>query len=125
VQGSDDGVVAEGLEVVEIAEVARLIEAGAAHGLFTAREEAYARSRADPERRLAARLAAKRAAVRLLGGSVDPGDLEVLPARGGPPGLGLSPRAERRAHELGAWRAIVSLTHGETHAAASVLLLRE
>lgn len=116
---------AEALEVVAIAEVAGL---GAVEGgptPFTEAERAYARSKSDPERRLAARLAAKRAACRALGEGIEPGEIEVLPARGGPPRLRLSERAQQRLRGLGASRALVSLTHGETHAAASVLLLRD
>lgn len=109
---------ASALEVVAIEEVARL---GAANrSVFSSAERAYAASKSDPDRRLAARLAAKRAAARLLG--VDPADVEVL-REGGPPRLSLSPKAEARLVALGAARALVSLTHGRTHAAASVLLI--
>lgn len=120
----DDGVVASGLEVVEIAEVARLLAAGEA-GPFSAAERAYARPKRDPARRLAARLAAKRAAAALLGAGMAPADVEVLRGSFGPPRLALSERARRRLAELGASRALVSLTHGIEHAAASVLLLRD
>jgi hypothetical protein len=51
-----DGVVASALEVLEVAEVAPLL-AGGAHP-FSAGALAHARARTDPERRLAARLAA-------------------------------------------------------------------
>lgn len=121
----DDGVVAGALEVLEIAEVAALL-AGDPDGAmpFTQAERAYARSKSDPERRLAARLAAKRAAARLLGGGIALDEIEVLRARGGPPRIRLSERARARLVTLGAGRVLVSLTHGETHAAASVLLLR-
>jgi phosphopantetheinyl transferase (holo-ACP synthase) len=91
-----DGVVASALEVLEVAEVARL----------------------------AARLAAKRAAARLLGGGVSPSDVEVSRRPGGPPSLRLSPRAEARLHEQGADQILVSLTHERRHAAAAVLLIR-
>lgn len=107
-------------EVVAIDEVGRL---EVATRVFTAAERAYAASKSDPERRLAARLAAKRAAAALLGEGIEPADIEVLAARGGPPRLSLSARALERLRALGAERALVSLTHGRTHAAASVLLL--
>ncbi|HET7292108.1 MAG TPA: holo-ACP synthase [Vicinamibacteria bacterium] len=112
-----DGVVASALEIVAIEEAA-----GVSPESFSAAEQAYAASKSDPVRRLAARLAAKRAAAHLL--AVDPAEVEVLPARGGPPRLRLSPRAERNLAELGARRTLLSLTHGRTHAAAAVLLLR-
>jgi len=118
----DDGLVAEAVEVLEIAEVAGVLARGP--GPFSEAELAYARDKSDPERRLAARLAAKRAAVRLLGGNVAEDDVEVLRGPGGPPRLRLSARAEERLAHLGAARALVSLTHGREHAAATVLLVR-
>ena len=121
-EDDEDGVVAEAIEVLAIAEVAGLLADG--RGPFSEAELAYARDKSDPERRLAARLAAKRAAVRLLGAGVAENDVEVLRGAGGPPRLRLSPRAEERLVRLGAERALVSLTHGREHAAAAVLLVR-
>jgi holo-[acyl-carrier protein] synthase len=115
----EHGVVASALEVLDIAEVERLDDRG--RRVFSPAERAYAESKSDPARRLAARLAAKRAAARLLG--VDPEDVEVRRRAGGPPRVVLSPRAEERLRSLGAARVLVSLTHGRTHAAASVLLI--
>lgn len=117
-----DGVVASAIEVLEVAEVGPLLAAGA-HP-FSAEELAFARARPDPERRLAARLAAKRAAARLLGGDVSASDVEVSRRPGQPPGLRLSPRAESRLRARGADRILVSLTHERRHAAAAVLLIR-
>ncbi len=119
----DEGVVASAVEVLEIDEVKHRLAQGE-DALFTEAERAYARSKSDPERRLAARLAAKRAACRLLGGDVTPADVEVVRDRAGPPGLRLSARARRRLLALGAARALVSLTHERRHAAAAVVLLR-
>jgi phosphopantetheinyl transferase (holo-ACP synthase) len=113
------GVVAEAVAVVTVAETERLLTAGTAP--FHAAEIAYARSKSDPARRLAARLAAKRAAAGLL--EIEPAEVEVLPARGGPPGLRLSPAGEARLRRRGAARVLVSLTHGRTHAAALVVLV--
>ena len=112
---------AEAFEIVPIAEVGGVRPAG----VFTRAEEEYARSKSDPERRLAARLAAKRAAVRVLGPGVVPADIEVLPSRGAPPRLRLSPTALSRLRATGAARILVSLTHGRAHAAAAVLLVRD
>ena len=111
------------VEILDIAEVAGLLAPGSVHP-FTAAELAYARAKSDPERRLAARLAAKRAAARLLGGGAQTSEVEVLRAAGGPPRLELKGRARERLAGLGADRAIVSLTHGREQAAAAVLLLR-
>lgn len=121
--GLADEVVGHAIEVLEIAEVAALLADGAGHP-FTRSELAYARATRDPDRRLAARLAAKRAVARLLGGGVDPAEVEVVRRPGAPPRLGFSDRARARLAELGADRALCSLTHGREQAAASVLLLR-
>jgi len=128
----DEGVVACAFEIVEIEETERLLasaigEAGGEAALppFSAGELRYARSKSDPARRLAARLAAKRAAVRALGGDARAEDVEVRRGAYGPPALHLSPRAEVLMRERGAVRALVSLTHERRHAAAAVLFLRE
>lgn len=92
--------------------------------VFTAGEEAYARAKRDPERRLAARLAAKQAAQRLLGGGAGLGEIEVIRGHDGPPVLRLSGVAKERMADLGASGALVSLTHERLHAAAVVVLLR-
>jgi phosphopantetheinyl transferase (holo-ACP synthase) len=120
--GASD-VVASATCVLEIEELERMPERDRA-ALFSPAETAYARSRTDPERRLAARLAAKRAVRRLLGEDLAAGEIEVLPSRGGPPGLRLGTEAGARLRALGAARALVSLTHERRHAAAAVLLVR-
>ena len=120
----DDGVVAEAVEVLAISEVAPLLAAGG-RGPFSEAELAYARAKSDPERRLAARLAAKRAGVRLLAPGVDESDLEIVRTPGLAPRLRLSARAQERLRHRGANAVLVSLTHGREHAAAAVLLLRD
>lgn len=118
----EDGVVASAFALVEIDAVKHL---RSQEGVFTAEEQAYARGKSDPERRLAARLAAKQAAQRLLGGGVSLGEIEVVRGRQGPPVLRLSGEAQGRMRELGASSARVSLTHERRHAAAVVVLLEE
>lgn len=110
---------AHALEVVAIDEVGADTAA-----VFSEGERAYAESKSDPERRLAARLAAKRAAARALGGGVPLEDVEVRAGYGGPPTLRLSGEAAARLRRLGGDFTRVSLTHGLRHAAASVLVLR-
>jgi len=121
---ADDGVVASGVVVVEVEEAERLLAAGGG-GVFTEGEILYARARVDPGRRLAARLAAKRAARRLLGGDAVESEIEVWRGEYGPPSLRVSGAARDRMQELGAARALVSLTHEKSHAAALVVLLRD
>jgi holo-[acyl-carrier-protein] synthase len=118
----EDGVVASAFALVEIEAVKHL---RSREDVFTAEEETYARARSDPERRLAARLAAKQAAQRLLGGGVPLGEIEIVRGRRGPPVLRLTGGAEERMRELGASSALVSLTHERRHAAAVVVFLEE
>jgi phosphopantetheinyl transferase (holo-ACP synthase) len=121
-EDEDHGVVASAFRIVEIEEAASLLAAGG--GVWSAGELRYARDKSDPERRLAARLAAKRAALELLGPGLETGDVEVVRGGGGPPALRLSARARERLAARGADRALVSLTHGRVQAAAAVLLVR-
>lgn len=118
---ADDGVVASAVEIVAIDEPDALARDVS---VFSAGELSFARARVDPERRLAARLAAKRAAARLLGGGALEREIEVVRGDYGPPRLELSGRARERLAALGASRALVSLTHERRRAAALVLLLR-
>jgi holo-[acyl-carrier protein] synthase len=113
-----DDVRAESTAVVAIADVGKVPP-----GAFSVREIVYARSKSDPERRLAARLAAKRAAVAALGGSLELHDVEIVRGRGGPPRIELSERGRARLAAIGGDRVLVSLTHGREHAAAAVLVL--
>jgi holo-[acyl-carrier protein] synthase len=118
---STEGVLGRARVVLEIAEVERLLARGPAP--FTDAERAYARSKSDPERRLAARLAAKRAVREILGPDIALEDVEVVAGRGGPPTLRLSAAAESLARQRGGGRLLLSLTHERRHAAAVVLLL--
>jgi holo-[acyl-carrier protein] synthase len=120
----EDGVVASAFALVEI-EAVKCVDSGRDPPVFSAGEKEYARGKRDPERRLAARLAAKEAAQQLLGGETRLGEIEVTRGRYGPPVLRLSGTARERMRELGATSALVSLTHERLHAAAVVVLLRE
>ena len=115
---------ASGVDVVAVGEAERLLASGGG-GVFTEGELRYARERVDPARRLAARLAAKRAACRLLGGGAVEREVEVRRGAFGPPALRLTGAAEARMRARGASRALVSLTHERTHAAALVVLVRD
>jgi holo-[acyl-carrier protein] synthase len=121
---AEDGVVASGAEIVAVEEAERLLAAGG-KSVFSEGELSYARERVDPARRLAARLAAKRAACRLLGGGAREAEVEVVRGDYGPPSLVLSGAARDRMRSLGAARTLVSLTHERDHAAALVVLLRD
>jgi phosphopantetheinyl transferase (holo-ACP synthase) len=116
-----DGVVASAVALVDVDEAEALLARDAP--LWSAAELTYARARVDPARRLAARLAAKRAACRLLGPGIEERDVEVVRGEYGPPALRFSSLAATRLAALGADRALVSLTHERRRAAAMVVLL--
>jgi holo-[acyl-carrier protein] synthase len=123
-RANDDGVVASSVCIVTLEEAEAILAEGGG-SVWSERELAFAHARVDPARRLAARLAAKRAAVRLLGEDVPEREVEVVRGDYGPPRLRLSGRARERLAAKGASRALVSLTHERRHAAALVLLLRD
>ncbi|MDX6651580.1 MAG: holo-[acyl-carrier protein] synthase [Solirubrobacterales bacterium] len=108
-----------GIDLIEIERLERALERypRLAARLFSEDELAYARARRRPGRHLAARFAAKEAALKALGarGGFGLGDIEVI--AGEPPRLRLAgaaaAAAERRGVELQ-----VSLTHSRESAAA-------
>ena len=122
--GAEDGVVASAFCIVALEEVEALLEGGGG-SVFSEGELAFARARVDPARRLAARLAAKRAAVRLLGAGALEREIEVVRADYGPPRLRIRGRARARLAAIGASHALVSLTHERRQAGALVLLVRD
>ena len=96
--------------------------------LFTDAEVQYAECRADPTRRFAARFAAKEAAYKALAGTPDARrigwrDLEVVNEPDGRPTLRLHGPAAERARVLGVTAVLVTLTHADTAAAATVVLV--
>lgn len=123
-------IVGIGLDQVEIARVARMIErhgARALDRLFTEGEQAYAAVRGEPARHLAARFAAKEAGYKALQGdagarAIGWRDIEVVSAPDGRPSLQLHGLAAAVAARLGVTRAWVSLTH-DVHTAAAVVVV--
>ena len=133
-QAGVGSIVGHGIDVVEVARVAELVER---HGeRFLARcfgpaERAYAESR-SPRRRaehLAARFAAKEAALKVLGTGLRGGicwtDIEVVRDGAGCPSLRLSGRAGEVAAERGIASWHLSLTHTATLAYASAIGTRD
>ncbi len=91
---------------------------------FSARERSQLDARVDPVPGLAARFAAKEAAMKALGvglGAVRLAELEVLTGPGGAPRLEASGRAASLASARGVRSWYVSLTHTELTACAVVL----
>ncbi len=113
-----------GIDLLDIAriEVALDRRPRLAGRLFTDAELAAAGSRFRPARHLAARFAAKEAAIKALGVGVPPREVEVEGGGDEPPRLRLHGRAAEVAREQ-AVDLHVSLTHSREAAAAVVLAL--
>ncbi len=117
-----------GTDLVAIARVEDLL---ARHGdrflgrVFTAGERAECLGRARPAVHLAARLAAKEAAMKAIGTGWSLGvrwqDLEVHSPGGAPPRLTLTGAARTRARSLGVRQTLVSLSHDGEYALATVM----
>ena len=109
-----------GIDLIEISRIEGALERrpGLAQRLFQPGELRYARERARPARHLAARFAAKEAAVKALGaGSIPLREVEVV--AGEPPTLRLHGKAAAAAEARGL-ELRVSLTHSRELAAAVV-----
>ena len=125
-------IVGIGMDMVEVERMRRLLERKGERALtrlFTLGELAYARTHPEPERQLAARVAAKEAAYKALSGNdlanaIGWRELEVVSQRGQAPVLVLHGRAQTRAIELGVYRVHLSITHTEHTAAAYVVAER-
>ena len=113
-----------GIDLLEIRRLERALERHPrlADRVFTEGELAYANARARPGRHLAARFAAKEAAVKALGLSGF-GLREIEVEAGEPPALRLSGRAAEAAEQQGV-ELEVSLTH-EREMAAAVAIARQ
>jgi holo-[acyl-carrier protein] synthase len=112
-----------GIDLLEIDRLERALERRPrlAERVFSEGELAYARSRRRPAMHLAARFAAKEAALKALGiGGLGLGDVEVSGGDRRPPRLELHGRAAEAAREQGV-ELSVSLTHSRESAAAVVL----
>ena len=116
--------VAVGVDIIEIERIAATLERFGARFLervYTEGEIAYCRGRAP---QLAARFAAKEAAMKALGTGtrgVSWRDVEVTRTRAGEPGIVLHGRADARARAIGVDRLAVSLSHSRAYAVASVV----
>lgn len=92
--------------------------------VYTAAEQAYCLAAQDPSERLAARWAAKEAAMKALGTGwakgIDFRQIEVVSGEG-PPRLALSGEAAAAAGRLGAERFHLSISHSDGMAVATVI----
>lgn len=120
-------IVGLGMDVCEVARVRRSIER---HGerflrkVLAPDELAHCAGRPDVAVCFAGRFAAKEAAIKALGApeGLRWYDMEVEPARDGPPGLRFRRVAADRAARLGVSRSLLSITHDAGVAAAVVVL---
>jgi holo-[acyl-carrier protein] synthase len=111
-----------GIDLIEVERVERALERRPrlAARLFSATELEYAAARARPGRHLAARFAAKEAALKALGlGGMRMHEVEVAGGGGVPPRLLLHGDAARVAERQGV-ELSVSITHSHELAAAVV-----
>lgn len=99
---------------------------GVADRVFRDGERAYAAQAVDPAARLAARFAAKEATMKSLGlglGSMAMADIEVVRHDDGRPELVLHGSAAAAASGAGATRFLLSLSHTDHLAQATVVAL--
>lgn len=125
-------IVGHGIDIVEVARIARALEA---HGdrflerCFTTAERAYAADRKRRDEHLAGRFAAKEAVLKALGTGWVSGiawtDVEVVLLPTGQPTVALRGRAAEVAASLGASRWFLSISHTQTHAMASAIAQSE
>lgn len=123
-------IVGTGVDLCEVDRIRKAVEA--AHGerlverVFTAREIAYARRKANPYERFAARFAAKEAGMKALGTGWRNGiawqDFEVVNEASGRPTLLLHGRAAEIAAERKVRAIALSITHTAAQAMAVVIL---
>lgn len=117
-----------GIDSVEVDRFRRVLvrTPGVAVRLFTEGERAYGRRFKDPAPRLAARFAAKEAAMKAMGvglGAFAFHDVEVVKASSGAPSLRLTGGAQALAERLGISQLHLSITHTDSNAEAVVAAL--
>ena len=125
---SGAGVVGIGTDLVDIDRFRTVLlrRPSVAERLFTADERTYAERATDPAARLAARFAAKEATLKALGyglGGMRMADIEVARSADGQPELVLHGEARSTADGHGVTRWLVSLSHTDHLAQATVVAL--
>jgi holo-[acyl-carrier protein] synthase len=126
-------IVGHGIDLVEVDRISQMIARHGDHFLlrvFTEAERGYAHASAKRrDEHLAARFAAKEAALKALGTGWRSGiawtDIEVVRDASGKPVLNVTGEALRIAESISITRWHVSLSHTESHAIASVIATTE
>ncbi len=121
-------IIGTGVDIVETARIADLLGNHPERFLercFTKGEQEDSKSNKRNHEHLAARFAAKEAALKALGTGWSQGigwtDIEVVKEESGKPTLNITGRALEIANELGIAKWHLSLSHISTHAIASVI----
>ena len=122
------GVIGLGTDVVDIDRFRAVLQRtpGIVDRLYTADERALCERRRDPAPCLAARFAAKEAVLKAMGSGLgDAGftEIEVVRAESGQPSVHLHGGAAALADELGIGRWMLTLSHSDLVATATVLAL--
>jgi len=120
------GPIAVGVDVVDVDRIRTVMGRTPAllERVYTPGELAYCNAATDPAERLAARWAAKEAAVKCLGGGVpglDLQEIEIVRGADGAPSLVVVGEAATRAAERGIGTWLVSLSHTSALAQAVVI----
>jgi holo-[acyl-carrier protein] synthase len=125
-------VIGHGIDVVDLEHFARLVEGPESDFLsrcFTIDERSWSYATLDNGHHIAGRFAAKEAVAKALGtgfdGNVGPMEIEVFGQPSGAPTIKLHGRAAEVAAELKISRWLVSISHSQTIAMASVIALGE
>lgn len=118
-----------GVDLVECARIDRSIERFGdrfLHRVFTDGEIAYSKSMKFPARHLAARFAAKEAVSKAFGTGIGKAmgwrDIDVRKKPSGEPFLVFAGGAEKLAKERGVSNALITLSHSDEHAVATIVL---
>jgi holo-[acyl-carrier protein] synthase len=118
-----------GTDIVEVSRISELwaeSREGFARRVFTDAEIAYCSGRAHPAQNLAARFAAKEAALKAIGTGWAKGlglrDVEVIRHESGMPTLHFHGKAAEAVLRMGVTHAFLTLSHTDQHASATVIL---
>ncbi|WP_251231070.1 holo-ACP synthase [Adlercreutzia aquisgranensis] len=124
-----EGCVGLGVDIVDIARMARILERTPSfeRKVFSAEEIAYCRKTGNPEAHFACRFAAKEAVLKALGTGfsegIGPLDVSVTRSAKGKPAVVLQGRAREVAQEMGVVDLPLSLSHTHNDAVACAMAI--
>lgn len=122
-------VIGIGVDLVECARIQHSLDRFGEkflHRVFTEGEIAYSMSMKFPARHLAARFAAKEAVSKAFGTGIGKSmgwrDIDICKKPSGEPFLVFAGGAEKLAKERGVSNALITLSHSDEHAVATIVL---